>query len=110
MKRFRFVKPLTTLLLLLAVGYLAVSSFVAYSIWHPVGKALHTTPAAYGLEYEDIQFNGAVDSIPLKGWFINSPGTKTVLVMHGSGSVRDNYISMEVSRALVQHHYDVFTL
>ncbi len=109
MKRFRFLKPIAILLLLLAVVYLAVSSYVAYSLWHPVRHALHTTPAAYGLQYEDVQFTSAVDSISLKGWLMDSPGKETILVMHGSNSVRDNYIGMEVSRALVQHGYDVFT-
>jgi len=108
MKRFRFIKPITILLLLLSVVYLAISSYIAYDLWHPVRNALHTTPAAYGLEYEDVEFTSAVDSIPLSGWFMDSSGTKTVLVMHGSNSVRDNYIGMEVSRALIQHGYDVF--
>jgi uncharacterized protein len=108
-KRFRFLKPVSVLALLLAVVYLAISSYIAYDLWHPVRNALHTTPAAYGLEYEDVQFPSAVDSIPLRGWFMDSVGTKTVLVLHGSNSVRDNYIGMEVSRALVQHNYDVFT-
>src|ERR671936_2186954 len=40
---------------------------------------------------------------------IDSPGTRTILVMHGSNSTRNNYICMEVSRALVQHGYDVLT-
>lgn len=109
MKRFRFLKPITILLLLLAGVYLAVSSYIAYDLWHPVRHALHTTPAEYGLEYEDVEFRSAVDSIPLSGWFIDAPGTKTILVMHGSSSIRDNYIGMEVSRALAQHGYDVFT-
>lgn len=109
MKRSRFIKPITILLLLLGVVYMAVSGYIAYDLWHPVRNALHTTPAAYGFDYEDVEFRSAVDNIPLNGWFIDSPGTKTVLVMHGSNSVRDNYIGMEVSRALVQQGYDVFT-
>jgi pimeloyl-ACP methyl ester carboxylesterase len=94
---------------LLVVTYVAVSVFVAYRIWHPVRKALHTTPAAYGLTYEEVRFPSAGDGIPLKGWFIDSPGANTVLVMHGSNSIRDNYINMEVAKALVQHGYDVLT-
>jgi uncharacterized protein len=48
-----------------------------------------------------------VDNIPLKGWFINSSGDKTILVLHGQSSVKDNYINMEVSKALVEHGYDI---
>ena len=40
---------------------------------------------------------------------IDSPGTRTILVMHGSNSTRSNYICMEVSKALVPHGYDVLT-
>jgi len=104
----RFLKAVLVVAFLLAAAYLAISSYIAYDLWHPVRNALHTTPAAYGLEYENVQFRSAVDNIPLSGWFMDSPGRKTVMVMHGSNSVRDNYIGMEVSRALVQHDYDVF--
>jgi uncharacterized protein len=89
--------------------YAAVSVSVAYTIWHPVRHPLHTTPEAYGLRYQDVSFKSAVDNIPLKGWFINSPGSRVVLVLHGSNSVRDNYIGMELSKALVEQGYDVFT-
>lgn len=109
MRLSRFLKPVLFLALLLAVAYLGISSYVAYGIWHPVRHSLHTTPAEYGLKYEDIEFRSAVDNILLRGWLIDAPGTKTILVMHGSSSIRDNYISMEISKALVEHGYDVLT-
>src|SRR4051794_38299059 len=99
----------TFLALFGAVLYAVVSVAVAYKVWHPLRRPLHTTPAAYGLPYAEVQFPSAGDNIPLKGWFIDSPGAKTVLVMHGSNSTRDNYINMELSKALVQHGYDVLT-
>ena len=109
MRRTRFLKLVVFLVFAMVVAYLAISGSIAYSIWHPVRHTLHTTPAAYGLEYEDVEFTSAVDGIPLRGWLIDSPGTETILVMHGSSSIRDNYISMEIARALVEHGYDVLT-
>ena len=95
------------LALALAVLYLGISAYVASLIWNPVRQPLHTTPAQYGLDYEDVEFASAGDGIPLRGWFIDTPGKRTIMVLHGSGSVRDNYINMEVSRALAQHGFDV---
>jgi alpha-beta hydrolase superfamily lysophospholipase len=102
--RFGGVLALAALL-----AYMLGSAVVAYSVWHPVRKALHTTPAEYGLAYEGVEFRSTVDAIPLRGWFIESPGARCVLVLHGSNSTKDNYITMEVSNALVQRGFDVFT-
>jgi pimeloyl-ACP methyl ester carboxylesterase len=92
----------------LLVAYIAACAFFADRISRAEHKPITTTPAAYGLQYESVSFASAVDSIPLEGWYIDSPGGPTVMVMHGKDSARDNYISMEVSRALVQHGYSVF--
>src|SRR3990170_3409555 len=69
------------------------------------------SPAAYGLAYEDVEFPSAVDGIVLKGWLIDSPGTKTIVVMHGRNSVRDepNVGILELAQALVGQGYDVLT-
>src|ERR1043165_8622895 len=101
-------KVLAIISSLLIVIYIAISAYIAGTMWQPVRHPLYTTPEQYSLKYEDVQFTSVGDNIPLKGWFIDSPGTNTILVMHGSGSIRDNFINMEVSKALVQHGYDVF--
>jgi fermentation-respiration switch protein FrsA (DUF1100 family) len=74
-----------------------------------VRHALHTTPAEYGLSYENVAFKGVPDGVPLSGWYIDSPGTSTIIITHGSNTVRDNYIVMEISTYLVGRGYDVFT-
>lgn len=46
---------------------------------------LHTTPAAVGLEYEDVRF-GSVDGLDLRGWFIPSGSADrgpVVVFLHG---------------------------
>jgi pimeloyl-ACP methyl ester carboxylesterase len=47
------------------------------------------------------------DNVPIEGWFMDSPGARTILVLHGASSVRDNFLNMEVGRVLYQHGYDL---
>jgi uncharacterized protein len=93
---------------LLVLAYFAVSGYGAYAIAHPVRWPLKTTPAAYGMKYESVTFNSVPDGIPLKGWFVDSPGTRTILVLHGESSAKDNYINMEVGHALYEQGFDLF--
>ena len=92
---------------MLAIAYLGISAVVASIAWHPGRQALNTDPGRYGLPFEDVRFASAGDNIPLSGWYIDSPGKRTIVLMHGQGSIRDNYISMEVSKVLFQHNYDL---
>jgi uncharacterized protein len=105
-KRLR--KPALWLAGLVIVAYFAVSGYGAYAITHPVRRPPKTTPAAYGMLYESVTFNSVPDNILLKAWFIDSPGTRTILVLHGESSSKDNYINMEVGKALYQQGYDLF--
>jgi pimeloyl-ACP methyl ester carboxylesterase len=90
------------------VAYVSVSTIAAYNLTHPTRSPLKTTPAQYGLEYQDARFNSTVDNVLLSGWIVNPGGSPTVVIMHGSGSNRANYINMEVTKALVAHGYSVF--
>jgi dipeptidyl aminopeptidase/acylaminoacyl peptidase len=91
-----------------AVLYVTVSLMVADRISRPVRWTLHTTPAAYGLPYEEVAFTSAADSVPLEGWYIDTPGDRTIMILHGVSSARDNYINMEVGRELAQRGFDIF--
>lgn len=47
-------------------------------------RAIETTPAAWGLAYEDVSF-AAADGTRLHGWFIPAPGAQaTLLFFHGN--------------------------
>lgn len=96
-----------TLATLLLIVYFAISSYAAYRITHPIRRPVHTTPEPYGMAYENVTFQSVPDGITLNGWFIDSPGTRTLLVLHGAGSVMDNFINMEVGRILYQHNFDL---
>jgi hypothetical protein len=88
--------------------YVGVSLLVADRISRPVRRPLHTTPAVYGLPYEDVAFTSAGDNVPLGGWYVDTPGDRTIMILHGAGSVRDNFINMEVGRALAHQGFDIF--
>jgi uncharacterized protein len=102
-------RVLVTLLIALVLVYAGISVYVADKLSHPTRRALTSTPADYGMTYSDVDFASTVDNIPLKGWFMDSPGDKTILVMHGRNSTKDNRVAMETSRSLYQRGYDIFT-
>lgn len=94
-------------LTILFVAYFGISSIVADRLSRPERHALTTTPAAYELAYESVRFASAVDNIPLSGWFIDSPGTRAIVILHGRNGTRDSTEPMEIAQALVRSGYDV---
>jgi alpha-beta hydrolase superfamily lysophospholipase len=111
----RTFKITILLVLLLLVAYLAISGYIAGRILHPVRKPLTTDPSRYGLHYEAADFTSTSDGLLLKGWFMDAPHTPgqsargTIVLLHGHDSTKDNYIMMELARALIQHGYNVFS-
>ncbi len=106
--RNRILKISLILAVLFVVTYIGVCLVAAYTLTHPTRLPLKTTPTQYGLEYQDVSFKSTGDEVPLSGWLVNPGGNPTVVIMHGSGSNRANYINMEVSKALVGRGYRVF--
>lgn len=97
--------------LVLVVAYFGVSAFVADRFTIPARVIPTHYPSDYGLAYEMVSFTSAVDNIPLTGWYINSPGEKVILLLHGRDATMDDESLrlMELMQALAQHSYDVFT-
>lgn len=60
-------------------------------------RALVTTPASYGLAYENVRFD-TEDGVSLHGWFLPVPGaTRTVLFFHGNaGNISHRLDSLAV--------------
>jgi fermentation-respiration switch protein FrsA (DUF1100 family) len=92
----------------LVVGYLGVSAYAADKVTH-AARINPGTCDEFGLTCRDVEFTSTVDSIPLRGWFIDSAGNKTVLIVHGRDGVRsDKTIGiMDITKALQAHGYDV---
>ncbi len=105
--RNRLVRLGGVLVAVFAVVYFVGSGYGAYRVTHPVRHPIHTSPEPYGMAYENVSFASVPDGIVLNGWFMDSPGARTLLVLHGAGSTMDNFINMEVGRVLYQHGYDL---
>jgi len=96
------------LLAVMVVGYFGVSAYVADRLSRPERKPVVSSPAQYGLKYEDVSFNSTVDNIPLSGWLIDSPGDKVIMMMHGRDQNRESDEAyLEKASIFANHGYDV---
>ncbi len=99
------------LLLALVLGYFGISAYVADRLSRPQRLTLTHAPSDFGLTYEKVKFTSAIDSIPLDGWYIDSPGSKVILMLHGRDGIRDDpsLNLMGLMPALASSGYDIFT-
>lgn len=109
--RRRIIVGMAVLVLAALVAYFGVSAYAAERFSHPVRVLPTHNPADYGLNYETVQFRSSVDDIPLVGWYIDSPGDKVVLLMHGRDATMDDESLrlLDLAKALTERSYDVFT-
>lgn len=91
----------------LLVLYFVISAVVADQVSAAHPKPLTHTPADFGLTYQNVQFNSAVDNVPLSGWYIDSPGKKVIVMFNGFNGTRDGGVNLPVAQLLAQHGYDV---
>lgn len=90
-----------------AALYFAIGGYMAYRLSHPPRQPLERTPALYGLAFENVTFRSEVDHIALRGWYIDTPGERVILMLHGLGGNRAYETDMRIARALALHNYDV---
>jgi fermentation-respiration switch protein FrsA (DUF1100 family) len=93
---------------ILLATYFGISAYTIDRLSRPERHALTSTPAEYGMTYEDVSFKSAVDDIPLSGWYIDSHGDKVIVMMHGRNGVRDGGEAMEIASRLYNRGYDLF--
>lgn len=103
----RVILAIALLIAALVVLYFAIGGYMAYRLSHPVRQPLQRTPATFGLGFEDITFSSVGDNILLRGWYIDSPGKRVILMLHGMGANRAYETDMQIARALARHNYDV---
>lgn len=101
------LKLVGIVLTILLIAYFGISTIVADRLSRPERHPITKTCAEYGLKCESVRFNSAVDNIPLSGWYIDSPGTKVILMLHGRDGTRDSDDAMEIAQALAKNNYDV---
>lgn len=106
-KSTRILAGIAVFLALLAVVYVAISAYMTVQLTHPPHLPIDRTPAQFGLNYTDVSFSSVGDNIPLRGWYIDSPGDQVILILHGHGGNRASETDITLARPLVRHNYDV---
>jgi pimeloyl-ACP methyl ester carboxylesterase len=109
MKRNRILKRfiwwgIPTIAVLLIVVYGFVSFTILSGITAYERKFQEDLPAAYGLVYEDVEFESRIDKVNLSGWYIAGKSeAPTLIFVHGIGGVRsaDNLVEL-ASRVAAQ--------
>jgi uncharacterized protein len=99
-------------LVVLVVGYLAVSLFVAVRLSAPNRQAPERTPASVGLEYRDVSFE-STDGVPLAAWWIPPPdegSSRAVVLVHGWEGDKSDLHIVETSQVYARAGYGVLML
>jgi pimeloyl-ACP methyl ester carboxylesterase len=94
----------------LVAAYFGISAYMVDKLTHPDRIALSATPADYRMQYEDVTFNSTVDNLQLSGWFIDSPGNRVIIMLHGRGGSRAADESLDKAQVLHEHGYDLLML
>ena len=92
------------------LAYAGVSLVVAETLTKPYRRPLASSPAVFGLAYEDVTFTSTGDGIALRGWFLPVPDSdRVVVIAHGRNSNRTGEDGQLVphAEALVKHGYNV---
>ncbi len=91
-------------LLSIVIGYLLINLLLYVSqssmMYHPV-KDIYQTPAALGLDFEDVRFKSG-DGPFISGWFVPANGAKgTVLFSHGNaGNISGRLETLRILNSL----------
>ena len=92
------------------LAYAGVSLVVAETLTKPYRRPLASSPAVFGLAYEDVTFTSTGDGIALRGWFLPVPDSdRVVVIAHGRNSNRTGEDGQLVphAEALVKRGYNV---
>ena len=74
---------------LLVAAFAAGPAILIWSYTHQARSAISSTPADFGLRYEDVAFCSRRDNVSLSGWLIPSAGSRRAIIfVHGIGANR----------------------
>jgi alpha/beta superfamily hydrolase len=91
-----FFSILPISVILIGVFYAAICYIFAQLTLNPKRQPIEFTPADYGLEYENIEFQSA-DNLQIKGWFIPGNPRKVLLVTHPMYCNRHGFLTRNKS-------------
>lgn len=93
--------------LLVVVAYGVVSYQIASGITKAERKEQVDHPAAYGLNFEVVEFASRTGDVDLDGWWLpGESGKPSIIFVHGIGSMRTGDNAMELAARLVSHGYN----
>lgn len=73
-------------------AWATASRIYAHRLLHPIRQPAGPTPATFGLEFEDDEFQ-TDDRLTLRGWWIPGGRRGTVILLHGVGGSRGVFLS-----------------
>lgn len=94
----------------IVAAYVVALLYCAETFTRSKRRRVQGTPEQLGLRYDDVQFR-APDMTVLRGWFIESPGARAVVVMvHGDEGTRaDSEVGLlRLQRAYLRNGFHVF--
>ncbi|SHJ71864.1 hypothetical protein SAMN02745163_02415 [Clostridium cavendishii DSM 21758] len=109
---------IVAIIVLILVSIIAISVYVGVNLTRPEREEIKDNPKAYGLNYEDINFNSKKDNTLLKGWYISAQNNgqtiksdKTIIFSHGYGDSRGLYDIkvINLAKTLASKGYNVLT-
>lgn len=92
----------------LVVFFLAAPFLISLVQFHPQKIRCNQSPAAYGLPYTDLTLES--DGLALAGWHIPAaaPDRPVVVICHGLGANRQNFLPVAQMLHGMQHHVVMF--
>ena len=97
-------------LVVLAVGYLGISLFVAAWFTAPVRESVERTPADAGLDFRQVSFESS-DGLDLEGWWVpEEDSSRAVILVHGFGGDKSSQHVIETASIYARTGYSVLLL
>jgi alpha-beta hydrolase superfamily lysophospholipase len=110
--RILITRVFGVIVILLAAGYVGVSTVTADQFTRPKRIAVVGSPADLGLTFETVEFASLIDGISLRGWWMPAPGSdRAVVIVHGRNSTRSasNGDLTKQAQGLVKAGYSVLS-
>lgn len=101
-------KLIIVVIVILILGYIGFSYFVASELTKRLAPTLDATPKLVSDNYEDITFK-STDGLNLKGWWFKTGSDKLVIMVHGllPNRVNTEYLGMWIAKDLVNEDYNI---
>lgn len=114
-KRIGWKKPFfifLVLVLLILISVLAISFYVGWDLTHPDTKPINDSPQSYGLPYEEIVIESALDQTRLAGWLLQTELEPKALVVMAHGyrgnRLEDGVPALSLAQDFLDSGYHVY--